>query len=152
MWKNNLGYLKTFHLGDVGTLEKSRLLRVLLFFFFFFLAAPTAHGSSWARDWTHATAVTWAAAMTRLDHQSVASQGNSQASYIFCSIIHDLLNAGNEVDNYEFTWPNPWRSCLWACCGEYTAGKSSLAFKKLMIYFQHIGGNEDNCPKPWNMM
>ena len=37
------------------------------FFFFFFLAAPEAHKISWARDQTHATAATQAAAVTMLD-------------------------------------------------------------------------------------
>ena len=34
---------------------------------YLFLAMPTACGSSHARDRTHATAVTWAAAVTTLD-------------------------------------------------------------------------------------
>ena len=35
--------------------------------FFFFLAAPAACGGFWARDWTYATAVTYAAIVTMPD-------------------------------------------------------------------------------------
>ena len=41
--------------------------RWIFFFFFFFFATPAAFWSSWARDQTRTTAVTWAAAMTTPD-------------------------------------------------------------------------------------
>lgn len=36
-------------------------------FFFSFLSAPMAFGRSWARDWNHAIAATWAVAVTTSD-------------------------------------------------------------------------------------
>ena len=40
------------------------LLFKYLFFYFYFLATPTTHGSSWARDQTHAPAAAQATAVT----------------------------------------------------------------------------------------
>ena len=46
----------------------SKILSLFYFILFYsFLAMPVACGSSWARDQTHATAVTQAAAVTTLD-------------------------------------------------------------------------------------
>ena len=47
------------------------LLDCFFFFFFFFLALPMACGSSWARNWTWASAVIWAAAVTALTHCTI---------------------------------------------------------------------------------
>ena len=48
--------------------EKEKSVLVLfIFYLFIFLAAPTARGSSWARDETRAIAVTRATAVITLD-------------------------------------------------------------------------------------
>ena len=48
----------------------SSLVRVtenlFIYLFIYFLATPTACGSSWARNWTHATFAAWAAAAATL--------------------------------------------------------------------------------------
>ena len=55
------------------------MLFFLSFYLFSFLATPAACGSSQARDRTHATAVTWAAAVP--DPQSTAPQKETQNVY-----------------------------------------------------------------------
>ena len=47
------------------------------------LVAPTAYGSSWARDQTHTTAATQAAAVTQPNYLPAAPPGNSWFSLIF---------------------------------------------------------------------
>lgn len=57
----------------------SKIQRYFLFFsfFFFLLAMMVAQGSSWARDLTHATAVTCVVALTVPDPYPAAPQENS---------------------------------------------------------------------------
>ena len=54
------------------------------FFFFFFLAVPMAHGSSWARERSCATAVTRAAVVRMPDTQPTVPQENSQPNFLKC--------------------------------------------------------------------
>ena len=67
--------------------QKAFFITIFFFFFylnrklknfFFLLAALAACGSSWTRDWTHATAVTQATAVTMPDPWPTAPQGNFQ--------------------------------------------------------------------------
>ena len=58
-------------------------------FFFIFLAVPTIYAISWARDWTWATALTRATAVTTLDPSPAVPQENSWSFYylfiyLFC--------------------------------------------------------------------
>ena len=64
---------------------KKKLCLFLFYFFvlFSFLAAPGACGSSWARDWTHITAVTQATAVTILDPSLTELLGKSSFFFFF---------------------------------------------------------------------
>ena len=55
----------------------------------FFFAMPAAYGSSQARDQTHATAVTQAAAVTMWNPSPDAPPGNSEVLYVL------IINTAN---------------------------------------------------------
>ena len=67
---------------NLSRLFKISHIFVFTGFFFFFgclfvLAAATAYGHFWARDWTHSSAATWAATVTMLDPYPTVPQENS---------------------------------------------------------------------------
>ena len=65
---------------------------IFLFFnTFFFFCCTIASGSSWARDWTHTTAATQAAAVTMLGPWSAVPQENSCNLHLDLNISVNLL-------------------------------------------------------------
>ena len=73
------------HLSPVSLSDDS-------FFLFVFLIAPVAYGSSWARDWTHATAAAQAAALTI--GIELMPQQQSQLLHWQCWILYLLSHQG----------------------------------------------------------
>ena len=80
------------------------------YYYYYFLAMHSACGSSRARDWTLATAMTWAAALTMLDSLPAVPQENSLAPCFYyllknkceCTLTNFSLYKQNNVLNWSY--------------------------------------------------
>ena len=77
--------------GSASSLGASTELRIFL------LAAPALHESSWARNQTHATAVTQVTAETMLETLPTEPQGNSTTEIFNLVSYHTVLPKGYET-------------------------------------------------------